>query len=432
MTDTTLTVIESCRICGERGLVPVLDLGVVPLANALVTPQAREAGQHAPAFPLTLAFCPACTLLQIRETVSPEVLFGNYVYFSSFSDAMLAHAANVAAKLTERCDLTPDSQVIEIASNDGYLLKNFVARGIPVLGIEPATNIAKVANDNGVRTLNDYFSRELAERLAAKGTRADVIIGNNVLAHVADLNGFAAGVAALLAPGGLAVFEFPYVGEFLDHVEFDTIYHEHLCYYSLHAVRELFARHALSVVDVERIPIHGGSLRLFVQHREIAKPSPAVAAILDEEGAKGLTTSTAYLDLAVRVQQLCTTIRTELRRRKQAGERLAGYGASAKGTTLLASLALDPGEVETLLDFVADRSTVKQGNFTPGTERPIVSPDELVARRPDAVLLLTWNFADEILKQQAAYLEQGGAFMIPIPTARVVTRDGVIALPAPT
>ncbi len=411
-----MTTIAGCRACGEAGLVTLLELGEMPLANALLS--AEDLGRKESRYPLTLAFCPRCTLVQIKETVDPEVLFGTYLYFSSFSETMLEHAREEALHLATRRKLGGSSLVVEIASNDGYLLKNFVAMGVPVLGIEPAGNIARTAEASGVRTENAFFGRELALRLRADGMRADVIIANNVLAHVADLNGTAAGMATLLADDGLAAVEFPYVGDMIEALEFDTIYHEHLCYFSLHAVSAVFARHGLVVTDVGRYPIHGGSLRIYLE-REGRKAADAVRQLLDEESGRGMGAARFYEDFAARVTALRRDLLGELRKRKAAGQRLAAYGASAKGSTLMNACGIGAE----LLDFVADRSTVKQGRYTPGNQLPIVGPEALMEKRPDAVLLLTWNFAEEIFRQQTAYLNAGGTFIVPIPRVRTVRKE---------
>ncbi len=412
----SMSTIPGCRSCGDPGLVTLLDLGEMPLANALLS--VEDLTRDEPRYPLTLAFCPSCALVQIKETVDPEVLFGTYLYFSSFSETMLEHAREEALHLAARRTLGPRSLVVEIASNDGYLLKNFVAMGIPVLGIEPAGNIAEAAAASGVRTENSFFGRELAQRLRADGVRADVVIANNVLAHVADLNGTAAGIAELLADDGIAAIEFPYVGDMIQAVEFDTIYHEHLCYFSLHAVSSVFARHGLTVTDVERHPIHGGSLRIYLE-RAGRPVADTVRRLLDEELGRGMNGARFYEDFATRVTTLRNELVGELRKRKAAGQRLAAYGASAKGSTLMNAFGLGAE----LFDFVADRSTVKQGRYTPGNHLPIVGPEALMEKRPDAVLLLTWNFADEIFRQQAAYLNAGGTFVVPIPRVRAVGKE---------
>lgn len=412
------TTITGCRSCGSPGLVTVLDLGKLPLANNL--PSTREGADDR--FGLTLAFCPACSLVQILQTVDPQVLFGHYLYFSSFSDAMLAHAKAAAAGFIASRNLTASSLVVEVASNDGYLLKNFQAAGVGVLGIEPASNIAAAANAAGVPTRAEFFGIDCARRLVAEGTRADLVLGNNVLAHVADLNGFVGGAAHLLkpAPGSAVAFECPYLGDMIQHVEFDTIYHEHLCYYSVTALHHLFQRHGLTLVDVQRLPIHGGSVRVTGELAAFARtPSPAVAEILAAERNAGMLDAAHYARFAQRVRSLCTALVAELDRRLALGQRLAGYGASAKGSTLMNFAGIGQQH----LSYIADRSTVKQGHFTPGNRLPIVAPSALTdpATRPDAVLLLTWNWADEIARQQRAYLQSGGVFLVPVPQLRTIT-----------
>jgi SAM-dependent methyltransferase len=413
-----MRTITACRACGGSQLETLLHLGTVPLANALL----ERRDQDEPRFPLTLAFCPHCSLVQILETVDPKVLFSHYLYFSSFSDTVLAHARAEAQMLIDRCGLGPRSLVVEVASNDGYLLRNFIARNIPVLGIEPAANVAQAAEVAGVPTRRAFFGRELAEQLRREGRRADVLIGNNVLAHVADLEGFVDGVARLLAPGGCAVFEVPYVREMIDKTEFDTIYHEHLCYYSLHALSALFERHGLRVTDVQRLDIHGGSLRVFAAPAAGAAPGGAVAALLAEESACGLAGEAYYEDFVQRVERLRDDLLAELTRRKAAGQRLAAYGASAKGSTLMSYVGIDDRH----LDYVVDRSTVKQGRFTPGNRLAILPPEALLERRPDAVLLLTWNFADEIARQQRGYLDAGGTFIVPVPRVHAIAREVLV------
>lgn len=406
----------ACRSCGQGNVQTILDMGSTPLANALLT--ADQLGKPEPSFPLRLVFCPACSLVQIDETVPPEQLFAHYLYLSSFSETMLRHAKQIATRLAADRKLGSGSRVIEIASNDGYLLQYYKEMDIPVLGIEPAKNIAEIATrQRGVPTLCDFFTRDLALRLQKENTRADVIHANNVMAHVADLNGFVAGIAALLKPEGQAVIEAPYLGDMIQHIEFDTIYHEHLCYFSLTALDKLFSRHGLIIVDVELLPIHGGSLRIIAQREESdTECSKQVFDLLAAEKKLGMDRPAYYQDFARRVDQLKIDLRKLLMELKASGKSIAVYGASAKGSTLLNYFQL----AAPVLDFVVDRSTLKQGRYTPGTHLPILAPEALLGKKPDYVLLLTWNFKDEILAQQAEYRRRGGKFIIPLPRPQVV------------
>lgn len=404
-----------CRSCGSASLRLILSLGRTPLANALLT--AEQLDRPEPVYPLDVVFCADCALVQIAETVPPEALFSDYLYFSSFSDTMLAHAEALVGELAGARGLNAESLVVEIASNDGYLLQFYQRRGVPVLGIEPAANIAQVAErERGIPTLCEFFGAEVGERLRAEGRTADVIHAHNVLAHVADLNGVVRGIAALLKPGGVAVIEAPYVKDLIDSREFDTIYHEHLCYFSLTALDRLFTRHGLAIADVRRVPIHGGSLQVHVMRAEMAARGAAAQALLDEEAAWGVDDFVFYAGFARAVEALRADLRALLGGLKAQGRTIAAYGASAKGSTLLNYFGIG---AETL-GFVADRSTYKQGRYTPGTHLPICAPTKLLEAQPDYTLLLTWNFAAEILDQQAEYRRRGGQFIIPIPQVRVV------------
>lgn len=413
MTNLTPPLVFHCRICGGTSAHTVLDLGQMPLANRLLD----SPSQSETRYPLKLVFCESCTLVQIVETVPPAELFQDYVYFSSFSDTMVSHARELVARMSVAESLDEKSLVVELASNDGYLLQFYRDRGIPVLGIDPAANVVAVAEQRGIPTRCAFFDASIAQGLADEGFRADVMHANNVLAHVADLHGFAEGIRLLLKPDGVAILEMPYLRDLIDRCEFDTIYHEHLCYFSLAALVKLFERHELVVQDVERMEIHGGSLRVSVAHAASTRVrSSAVDALLASERRTGLGTLEYYRNFAEQVQGVRAALRALLADLKRGGARIAAYGASAKGATLLNYFGIGSDTLE----FVADRSTVKRGKFTPGTHIPIVSADALAERKPDYTLLLTWNFADEILRQQQAYRAGGGRFVIPIPDVRVI------------
>lgn len=400
----------TCRSCGGNWL-PILSLGATPLANGLL--RKEDLDRPEPRFPLELAFCTHCSLAQITETVPPDAMFRDYPYFSSWSDTMLAHAADLTTRLIRERGLGPGSRVVEAASNDGYLLRNYAAAGIEVLGVEPARNVAAVARERGIPTIEEFFDHHLAATLP----QADVFHAHNVLAHVPDLNGFVAGIHAVLGPGGVAVLEVPYVGDMLQYCEFDTIYHEHLSYFSLSALDRCFAAHGLRIWDVERVPIHGGTLRIFAG-RDATAParSDAAAALLDHEREIGLTTPEPFHAFAERVGEIRDRLVQLIRRLADEGATIAAYGASAKGSTLLNYCGIGADS----LAFVVDRSAQKQGRYTPGTHLLIEAPERLLAEQPDYTLLLTWNFAEEILTQQAEYRRRGGRFIIPVPEPKIV------------
>ena len=404
-----------CRACGSASLAPVVSLGAQPLANALVRREEIERGsQH---YPLDVVFCTACSLVQITETVPPEQLFGEYLYFSSYSTTLLEHAAALATRLVEERRLDAGSLVLELASNDGYLLRNYAAAGIPVLGIEPARNIAKVAvEQHGIRTISEFFGTALAEDLVARGERADLLHAHNVLAHVADLNGFVAGIAKVLKPTGIAVLEMPYVRDMIEKCEFDTIYHEHLCYFSLTALTALFARHGLTIRHVERIAIHGGSLRIFAGPAAGGTRDASVETLLADEASCGLGTTAYYDDFGRSVVSVRDKLLAKLAEIKGQGKTVAAYGAAAKCTVLLNYCGVGPEQI----DFVVDASPHKVGRYVPGVCLPIEPPAKLLESQPDYTLLLVWNIAKEVLAQQAEYQRRGGRFMRVIPAPELL------------
>jgi len=365
-------------------------------------------------FPLDLVYCSDCSLVQITETVEPSILFSTYLYCSSFADTTLANARALVEKLIEKRKLGSESLAAEIASNDGYLLQYYHKEGINVLGIEPAQNIAVMARQKGINTISEFFGKELAKKLVKQKTRADVVHANNVLAHVSDLNGLVEGIYDFLKDDGLAVIEVPYLQPMLAHTEFDTIYHEHLCYFSLTALDRLFTSHKLFINDVERLEIHGGSIRLFIEKAEAR--TEAVKGLLAQEKSDGVLTAKYYAAFAEKVENLRRELLELLTKLKNEGQRVAVYGASAKGSTLMNYFGIG----KDLVEYVVDRSTVKQGFFTPGTHLQIFPPEKLLSDRPDYVVLLTWNFADEILAQQKEFRQAGGKFIIPIPDLKVV------------
>ncbi|MEM9301795.1 MAG: class I SAM-dependent methyltransferase [Pseudomonadota bacterium] len=405
---------QHCRGCGAAGLQDVLDHGNLPLADGF--PDRADDPSAIETFPVRLALCEACGLAQLRDTVPRTTLFGDeYPYLASCSTAWLEHGAEQARRRIEERGLDAASKVVEIASNDGYLLQFFAAAGVRTLGIEPAPIPAAAARERGIDTREAFFDGDVARDLVAAGWAADLILANNVLAHSEDLHGLVAGVRTLLKPEGLAVFEFGYLADLFDQLAYDTLYHEHLCVFSLRAVKALFEGYGLAVIDAERIGTQGGSLRVAVAHR--GPPSPAVAAVLAAEDTAGLALAPTHRAFAERVRRHAGEFRDLLEQRRASGRRVAAYGAPAKGTTLLNVCGIDAN----LIDYAVDRNPRKQGRQIPGTGIPIEAPDRLRAAPPDDLVILPWNLRDEILAQETLLAERGTAFILPLPAIEVVS-----------
>ena len=404
-----------CRACAAPLVESVVDLGAQPLANAMIPPEAAD--RMEPTYPLHAYVCSACRLMQIVDYETPETIFSDYTYFSSYSDTWLDHARRYSAAMIGRFGLDSSAKVVEVASNDGYLLRWFADAGIPVLGVEPAANVAEVARDRGIPTEAVFFGRDTAARLKADGHAADLMAANNVLAHVPDINDFVAGFAVLLKPQGVATFEFPHVLNLIEQVQFDTIYHEHFSYLSLGVVAGLLRRHGLEVFDVEEWPTHGGSLRVFARRPggPGGAPSPAVAALLAREAAAGLDGPEAYRRFGRRVVDVKANLLEFLVGAHRAGRSVVGYGAPAKGNTLLNFCGVGPEFVA----YTVDRSPHKQGRLLPGSRIPVHPPERIAQTRPDYVLILPWNLRAEIVDQMSGIRGWGGRFVVPLPQVEV-------------
>jgi hypothetical protein len=406
----------ACRFCSHALYSTFVDLGMSPLCQTHIT--VEQLSQAETFYPLHAYVCEHCFLVQLEEFVTPGEIFTEYAYFSSFSDSWVAHARRYCEDMRTRFCLGPGSRVVELASNDGYLLQHFLAMGIPVLGVEPAANVAAAAREKGIPSVTEFFGRETAARLKAEHGPADLLLGNNVLAHVPDLNDFVAGMKVLLADDGVITMEFPHLEQLMARNQFDTIYHEHFSYFSFITVEQVFAAHGLVLFHVDELPTHGGSLRIYGRHAENAsKPvGPRVAALRAREHDAGFTTLAKYAAFEEQVAATKRNILEFLIEAKRAGKTLAGYGAPGKGNTLLNYCGIRSD----FLDFTVDRNPYKQGKFTPGTRIPILAPEAIAERRPDYLFVLPWNLVDEISVQCDYIRAWGGQFVVPIPAVKVL------------
>jgi len=415
MTEESGNHAAHCRFCGKTLENTFVDLGMSPLCESYVP--AEKLNRMEPFYPLHVYVCDRCFLVQLEEYVSAEDIFTEYAYFSSYSDSWLQHAKAYTDMARERFSLNKDSLVVELASNDGYLLQYFVEKGIPVLGVEPAANVAEVANRKGVPTEVKFFGEKVAGEMAGKGNRADLIVGNNVLAQVPDLNDFVKGMKVLLKERGTITLEFPHLLRLVEENQFDTIYHEHFSYFSLITSEMVFDAHGLTIFDVEELPTHGGSLRIYARHQqETTRPvTRRVLALREKEEKEGFKDIAYYVKFQEKVNETKRKLLEFLIRAKREGKRVAGYGAPGKGNTLLNYCGIRTD----FIDFTVDRSHYKQGKFLPGTRIPIHPPDRIREVRPDYVLILPWNLRNEIMAQLAFIREWGGKFVVPIPEVRI-------------
>ena len=400
-----------CRFCGSLLRHSFVDLGMSPLCESYLTP--AQLNQMEPFYPLHVYVCDRCFLVQLLEYVSPSDIFSHYAYFSSYSDTWLQHAKDYTEKMVRRLGLHEQSQVIEIASNDGYLLQYFVAQGIPVLGIEPAVNVAKVAGEKSIPTVVKFFGRQTARELVAESKQADLLLGNNVLAHVPDLNDFVAGMKILLKPEGVITMEFPHLMRLMEGNQFDTIYHEHFSYLSFLTVEKVFATHGLTIFDVEQLSTHGGSLRIYASHAEDTSKSISqqVKVLRTEEKAAGFTNLEHYFSFAQQVKKTKFKLLDFLITAKRQEKSIVSYGAPGKGNTLLNFCGIRTD----FIDYTVDRSSFKQGKLLPGTHIPIFHPSKIVETKPDYLLILPWNLQNEIINQMSYIRDWGGKFVVPIP-----------------
>ena len=407
------TTVTKCRVCRKESLAPVLDYGKVALADGFL--DSPSAVKDERTFPLVLCLCEACGHLQINEIVNPELLFRNYIYLTGVSDTVLEHAQVLYQSVVQALGATgrPPLRVIEAASNDGTILSVFQRNGCRVLGVDPARNIAKIANEGGIETIAEFFDKETAKRVSERMHNADVFIARNVLAHVADLHGFVEGIGTVMGGEGVGVIEVPHALTMYDQLQYDQVFHEHLGYYTLEVLQTLFRMHGLKVIRAEEIPIHGGSIRVYLAHEASSRREDgSVQRVLGEERKRGLAKAATWLEFAGRVNRQKAALLEELKTLKANGKRIAAYGASGKGQAMLQFCGID-GK---LLDYVVDKSGWKQGKLTPGTHLPVYPTERLLSDKPDILLLSAWNFAEEIRRQQNDYVGRGGRMLHPLPT----------------
>jgi 2-polyprenyl-3-methyl-5-hydroxy-6-metoxy-1,4-benzoquinol methylase len=414
-TITEKAPLRVCRACKAPLTRSFVDLGMSPLSNSFRKPGTASSIERF--YPLHAFVCSQCYLVQLEEFETPEEIFTDYAYFSSFSKSWLEHCEQYTTMMVERFSLNGKSLVVELASNDGYLLQYFMARGIPVLGIEPASNVAQVARTKGIPTESVFFGTETAKILAEQGRYADVIVGNNVLAHVPNVNDFVAGMKILLKPSGVLTMEFPHLVQLMQHKQFDTIYHEHFSYFSFTTAVEVFARHGLTLFDVEELPTHGGSLRIYGKHQEYTglPSTKRTEDLLRREAAFGVNNLQTYSEFTEHINALKRDILSTLIELKRDSKQIVGYGAPAKGNTLLNFCGIRTD----FLDYTVDRSPHKQGLLLPGTHIPIYAPEKITETRPDYVFILPWNLKEEIMEQMSSIRSWGGKFIVPIPRVEI-------------
>ncbi|WP_413987760.1 methyltransferase domain-containing protein [Labrys okinawensis] len=409
-----MPLVPNCRFCATPLTTTLCDLGSMPLANDYRLPDDKNPERS---FPLHARVCPSCLLVQVDDSVPPDAIFSDYAYFSSYSDSWVAHAKRYAEAMIGRFHLGPDSLVVEIASNDGYLLQHFKAAGVPVLGVEPAANVAETARAKGIDTEVAFFGVETARRLVAEGKRADLMTANNVLAHVPDIRDFVGGFATLLKPEGVVTFEFPHVLNLIEKVQFDTIYHEHFSYLSLVTVEKVFASVGLKAIDVEELPTHGGSLRLYAAPASSShQPSARLDALRAKEHAAGLDTLAGYEGFADKVAEVKRGFLAFLAEAKATNKKIAAYGAAAKGNTFLNFCGATPADIVA----VFDRSLAKQGRLLPGSQIPIHSPDKISEIAPDYLVILPWNIAEEVMEQTRPLMPAGSLFVTAVPQIKMM------------